>query len=83
MTRFEFYKTLPHNIFLRAFRNTDKDMLMMTCASLGDAISGGFEWDESREGFQFWKHVVESVWRMEEDLQKALQLINDGHAIQS
>jgi len=50
---------------------------------MSDALSGGFEWAESNEGFEFWQYVIQATWQYEDNLQKALQLIKDGHAIQS
>jgi hypothetical protein len=83
MTRLDFYSVLPHEIYERAYRNTGKDMLKITCSSMSDALSGGFEWAESNEGFEFWQYVIQATWQYEDNLQKALQLIKDGHAIQS
>jgi len=83
MTRLDFYSVLPHEIYERAYRNTGKDMLKITCSSMSDALSGGFVWAESKEGLEFWKYVIQTTWQYEDNLQKALQIIKDGNAIQS
>ena len=50
---------------------------------MSDALSGGFVWAESKEGLEFWKYVIQTTWQYEDNLQKALQIIKDGNAIQS
>jgi hypothetical protein len=57
MTRLEWFKTLPYVIRDKAISYTTNGSLNNEVDSLHEAIIGGFEWNNTAEGYEYWCRV--------------------------